>query len=122
MVLAAPGDDGVVDRLADTAAGLDELVTVIDQTHGRAVLRLTGDAAPRALARICAIDLHDAVTPDGTALRTQIASVTTDLVRDDRDGVRSYLLGCEWSSARYLFDEVRHAGADLGIGVDGFRP
>jgi len=122
LVLAPPGDDGVVDRLATIAAGLDELVTVIDQTHGRALLRLTGDAGPQALARICAIDLHDAVTPDGTALRTQVASVTTDLVRDDRGGVRSYLLGCEWSSGRYLFDEVRHAGADLGIGVDGFHP
>ena len=122
MVLAPPDDDGVRDRLAAAAAGFAERVTVIDQTHGRALLRLTGDAASDVLARICAIDLHDAVTPDGTALRTQVAAVTTDLVRDDRDGLRSYLLGCEWSSGRYLFDEVRHAGAGLAIGVDGFHP
>jgi sarcosine oxidase gamma subunit len=86
------------------------------------MLRLTGDAAPVLLARICAIDLHDRVTPDGTALRTRIAGVTTDLVRDDRDGSRSYLLGCEWSSGRYLHDEVVVAGAGLDLGADGFRP
>ena len=122
IVLAPPEDREVVSRLADRAAELDEHVTVIDQTHGRALLRLTGDAAAEVLAGICAIDLHDTVTPDGTALRTLVAAVTTDLIRDDRDGVRSYLLGCEWSSGRYLFDEVFHAGRTLGLAVDGFNP
>lgn len=122
IVLAPPGDGAVVGRLAARAAELDEQVTVIDQTHGRALLRLTGDTAPEVLAGICAIDLHDTVTPDGAALRTQVAAVTTDLVRDDRDGVRSYLLGCEWSSGQYLFDEVHHAGGGLDLAVDGFHP
>ena len=122
IVLAPPGDGAVVGRLAARAAELDEQVTVIDQTHGRALLRLTGDTAPEVLAGICAIDLHDTVTPDGAALRTQVAAVTTDLVRDDRDGVRSYLLGCELSSGQYLFDEVHHAGGGLDLAVDGFHP
>jgi sarcosine oxidase subunit alpha len=123
LVLAAPAARAEVLRaLQRLAAAADELATVVDQTHGRVMLRLTGDAAPVLLARICAIDLHDRVTPDGTALRTRIAGVTTDLVRDDRDGTRSYLLGCEWSSGRYLHDEVVVAGAGLDLGADGFRP
>jgi heterotetrameric sarcosine oxidase gamma subunit len=110
------------DWLRDLATGHDEHVTVLDETHGRVVLRLTGDHAPEALARICAIDLHDSVTPDRTALRTQMAALTTDLVRDDVAGTRSYLLGCEWSSGQYLFDEVLAAGAEFDIAVEGFHP
>jgi sarcosine oxidase subunit alpha len=123
MIVTAAGDTDAARRVQDElAAAHDELVTVVDLTHGRALLRLTGDDAPAVLAKVCAIDLHDDATPDGTALRTRIAAVTADLVRDDRDGARSYLVGCERSSGRYLFDELRHAGAALGVGVDGFHP
>ncbi|MBW3604733.1 MAG: (2Fe-2S)-binding protein [Actinobacteria bacterium] len=106
----------------ELAAGESETVSVIDQTHGRVVLRLTGDQAAAVLAKICSIDLDDAVTPDGTALRTHVAAVTTDVVRDDIDGTRSYLLACEWSSGQYLHDEVLVAGAEFGLAVDGFHP
>lgn len=122
MVLAPPEDHAATDRVVAQASGLDEEITVIDQTHGRTLLRLSGEAAPEVLAGICAIDLHDAVTPDGAALRTQVAAVTTDVIRDDRKSVRSYLLGCEWSSGQYLFDEVLNAGRRLGLAVDGFHP
>ncbi len=123
LVLAPPAAaQTTLDRLRSLASGGHELVTVLDQTHGRALLRLTGSDAPRALSKICAVDLHDRATPDGTALRTQVAAVTTDIVRDDRLDEPSYLLGCEWSSGRYLFDEVLATGAEFGIEVDGFRP
>ncbi|CAN5808442.1 sarcosine oxidase subunit alpha [soil metagenome] len=125
VVEAAPGGEGAADtrgRLRDLASVGDEMVTIIDQTHGRALVRLTGDLGPQVLAKICAIDLHDDVTPDGTALRTQVAAVTTDIVRDDVEGTCSYLLGCEWSSGQYLFDEVLIAGAEFDIVVDGFHP
>ena len=37
-------------------------------------------------------------------------------------GVRSYLLHCERSSGRYLFDALMPVGHDFGIEIDGFRP
>lgn len=107
--------------LDDLVVESDGLVTVLDQTHGRVLVRLTGDRAPELLSKVCAIDLHDAVTSNGSALRTQVAAVTTDIVRDDIDGTRSYLLGCEWSSGQYLWDELLAAGAEFDIAVDGFR-
>lgn len=123
LVLAAPtARDDVLGALRAAAADDEQLATVVDVTHGRVVLRLTGAAAPALLSRICAIDLDDRVTPDGTVLRTRIAGLTTDLVRDDRDATRSYLLGCEWSSGRYLHDEVVAAGVGLDLATDGFRP
>jgi heterotetrameric sarcosine oxidase gamma subunit len=112
------------------AAGLEALVgpdapddgaTWVDLTHGRALIRLTGDRAVGVLAKLAAIDLSDDRVPDGAALRTAVAAVATDVIRDDTGGARSYLLHCERSVGQYLFDAVLRAGAEFGIGVDGFR-
>ena len=102
------------------ALDLDERVTVVDLTHGRALVRLTGDDAPALLATVCAIDLDDHAMPDGTCLRTSVAKVVTDLVRDDRDGTRSYLLNCERSSGAYLAEQLMQVGEAHGLGVEGF--
>lgn len=111
-------------RLEAVAAGLGpaggELITVLDLTHGRALVRLTGPAAPALLAKVCAIDLAGHRTPDGTALRSSVAKLTTDLVRDDQEAVPSYLLHCERSYGQYLFGALLDAGAEFGIEVDGF--
>jgi heterotetrameric sarcosine oxidase gamma subunit len=108
-------------RLESVAAGLGagELVTVLDLTYGQALIRLTGPAAPALLAKVCAIDLADHRTPSGTVLRTSVAKLTTDLVRDDQDAVPSYLLHCERSYGQYLFEALLDAGAEFGIETDG---
>ncbi len=121
LVLAAPGrQTHVVDRLAQLTG--DALVSVVDLTHGRALVRLAGGGSARLLAHECAVDLGEAMCPDGTALRTAVAGLATDFVRDDRAGMLSYLLHCERSSGQYLFDSLRDAGVELGAEVDGFVP
>lgn len=123
-VLAPPGTQSlVVDRVTAVAAvAPDELVTVVDLTHGTALMRLTGDRSAELLARETAVDLADRACPDGAALRTALAGLAVDVVRDDQAGVRSYLVGCERSSGQYLFDCLLESGADLGVDVDGFLP
>ena len=98
------------------------LVSTVDVTHGRALVRLTGDAAPALLAKVCAIDLRDRTTPDGRAFRSSVAKVVVDVVRDDVDGVRSYLLHVERSTGQYLFDALLDAGQEFGIEQGGFDP
>lgn len=100
----------------------DPGVTWVDLTHGRALVRLTGHRAPDVLARLSAADLDDELVPDGAALRTSVATVATDIIRDDRHGTRSYLLHCERSVGQYLFSALLQAGAEYGLAVDGFRP
>ncbi len=119
MLLGAVGTGGA---LAAQAGALpdDRLVTAVDVTHGRALLRLTGPDAPALLAKVCAVDLRDRVTPDGAAFRSSVAKLATDVVRDDRDATSSYLLHCERSSGQYLFDALLDAGAEFGVDVDGF--
>ena len=124
LVLAPPGAAAAVtDWLATVAADAagDEFVSVTDLTHGRALVRVTGPDAADLLARLCGADLEDDMAPDGAALRSGVAGVATDIVRDDQAGVPSYLLHCERSSGQYLFGALVSAGESLGIGVDGFR-
>ena len=123
LLLAPPGQAAAaaarLEGLAGQAGG--ELVSVVDLTHGRALMRLTGPAAAGVLATVCGIDLSDRFTPDGTAFRSAVAAVATDVIRDDVAGMRSYLLHCERSSGRYLFDALVSVGHDFGIEIDGFR-
>ena len=123
LLLAPPGQEAAVAaRLAGLAGRPGgELVSVVDLTHGRALMRLTGPAAAGVLATVCGIDLSDRFTPDGTAFRSAVAAVATDVIRDDVAGVCSYLLHCERSSGRYLFDALVSVGHDFGIEIDGFR-
>ena len=124
LVLAPPGAAapvaGWLGTMAAESAG-EEFVSVVDLTHGRALVRVTGLDAAELLARLCGADLHDDMAPDGAALRAPVAGVATNIVRDDRAGVPSYLLHCERSSGQYLFGALVSAGESLGIGVDGFR-
>jgi len=123
LLLAPPGQAAAVaarlEGLAGRAGG--DLVSVVDLTHGRALMRLTGPGAAGVLAAVCGIDLSDRFTPDGTAFRSAVAAVATDVIRDDVASVRSYLLHCERSSGRYLFDALVSVGHDFGIEIDGFR-
>jgi heterotetrameric sarcosine oxidase gamma subunit len=125
-LLIGPPDHGqaIVARLEYVVAHApDELVTSVDQTHGRALIRVKGSSAAAVLAKVCGIDWSDDVTPDGAALRSSVAAVATDIIRDDQDGVRSYLLHCERSSGQYLFDALLDAGVEFGMEIGGlFAP
>jgi heterotetrameric sarcosine oxidase gamma subunit len=118
LLFAPPGRAReLVDRLHQLPD--DGLVSVVDLTSGRAVLRLTGDRGPDVLAKVCAVD---AASPaQGTAWRTFVAGVVTEVIRDDRTGParRSYLLACDWSYGAYLFDVLLDAGAEFGLRAGG---
>jgi heterotetrameric sarcosine oxidase gamma subunit len=98
----------------------ENLVSVFDATHGLALMRVTGARVADLLTKVCGVDLSEEVTPDGAAFRSSVAKLVTDVVRDDQDGVLSYLLHCERSSGQYLFDALIDAGDEFGIEVEGF--
>ena len=119
LLFAAPGTSAAVTQRVEEVRE-NGLVSVFDATHGRALMRITGARAPDLLAKVCAIDFSEAVTPDGAAFRSSVAKLVTDVVRDDLGGEISYLLHCERSSGQYLFDALIDAGDEFGIEVDGF--
>ena len=90
-------------------------VSVIDGTHSRALFRLTGDGAASVLEKLCSLDWNDHMTPDGAAVSGSVAKVTCDIVRDDLDGTRSYLISCDRSYGQYLSEVLLDAGQEFGI-------
>jgi len=111
--LAGPG------KSAEVQAGIDqsEATTIVDITHGRAMMRLFGPAATQALAKVCSIDLADDLTPDGAVFSASVAKVTCDLVRSDSQGIQAYLISCERSFGAYLISAVADAAQEFGLGV-----
>jgi sarcosine oxidase subunit alpha len=117
---AVPGSaPRLVDKIRERAPKRG-LVTVLDITHGRTLVRMTGSAAPEVLCKLCSIDLSDKVTPTGAALRTSVAKLTVELVRDDRDGICSYLMSCDRSYGDYFFGALLDAGTEFAIEPRGF--
>ena len=119
LLLSTPGTGAAVTERVEQIQD-EGLVSVLDATHGRALVRITGTRTPDLLAKVCAIDFSEAVTPNGAAFRSSVAKLVTDVVRDDLDEERSYLLHCERSSGQYLFDALIDAGSEYDIEVDGF--
>lgn len=115
---------GDIGTAGEVAARVDRddagLVSVLEMTHGRALMRLSGAAAAAVLSKVCAVNLAERVTPNSSAFRSSVAKLTTDVIRDDVGATPSYLLHCESSSGQYLFDALLDAGAEFGIRRDGF--
>ncbi|MGH3519051.1 MAG: glycine cleavage T C-terminal barrel domain-containing protein, partial [Haloechinothrix sp.] len=120
LVIGSPGSqDKLLTRMRALAEDTGEFASVIDLTHGRALIRLGGAHSADLLAKVCGIDLSDHFTPDGAALRTSVAKLVTDVIRHDNQGVPGYLLHCERSSGQYLFDALLDAGTEFDIDIDG---
>ena len=73
MVVAQDVEDGgLYSRLREE---LGDRAAVVDQSHGRAVLRLAGARARDVLAKGCRLDLHPRVFTPGMCAQTVIAQI-----------------------------------------------
>jgi heterotetrameric sarcosine oxidase gamma subunit len=100
--------------------GGDAFTTMVDLTHGCALVRLTGNSAGAALSKLCPVDLSTRATGNGSVSRTALAGVAVCIVRDDSADELSYLCYCERSFGQYLFDVIMDAGAEFDLDVDGY--
>jgi heterotetrameric sarcosine oxidase gamma subunit len=73
MVVAQDAEDGGPYR--SLGEHLGERAAVVDQSHGRVVLRLTGPRARDVLAKGCRLDLHPRVFTPGMCAQTVIAQI-----------------------------------------------
>lgn len=130
-----PGEWLILGSAAACAAAAEQVdrsgfTSIIDLTHGRALFRITGDDAPRALEKVCSLDWSDTMTPDGAVTSASVARVSCDVLRHDvaeaahGTGVgpdrgepaarrRSYLIACDRSFGQYLFDALADAADEF---------
>lgn len=95
---------------------LASLASVVDQSHGRTVLRVTGPKVRDALAKGLAVDLHPRVFQPGHAAVTAVAHISVHLWQTDerptyeiavpRASALSYWHWLETSSAQYGLEFV----------------
>lgn len=104
-----PGEWLLLGARSGSAPRIPGAVTV-DLTHGLAMFRLSGPAAPDVLAAVCSIDTAEGMMPDGAVCGASVARVACTLVRSDVAGERSYLILSQRSCGRYVFDALRDAG------------
>jgi sarcosine oxidase subunit gamma len=147
QIPAKPGDlaavgDGLLARLTPlefylfglspraklpTAADLDHhfakarrFAHATDYTHGKAVLRLWGAAAPDLLNKICGLDFYDTVFPNGRVAQTSAAKIKTLVARYDIDNTPTYFLHVNRPLGQYFWEVIWDAGQEFGAtAVDG---
>lgn len=110
---------GTDDATAPAVAAVDTggFTSVIPFTHGRSLFRVTGEPAASMLEKVCGIDWSDNMTPNGAVVSASVALTSCDIIRNDTNGTRSYLLHCDRSFGQYLFDALVDAGTEFGVTV-----
>ncbi|MGY8667857.1 sarcosine oxidase subunit gamma family protein [Bradyrhizobium sp. UFLA05-109] len=87
LIWAGPGQWLLVARhrqgFPDLLASLSVDAVVMDQSHARAVLRVSGGRAREVLAKGSMVDLHPSVFPVGATALTSVAHVGVQLWRGD---------------------------------------
>jgi len=84
-----------------------ELAAVVDQSHGRCCLRLSGSHARTVMAKNCAIDLHPGAFKAGNCALAPVAHMSALLVQVD--DTPSYDLFVARSLARSFAHAIEHA-------------
>jgi len=104
-ILGTPHTCAAAVARADTSA----FTNIIDHTHSRAMVRLSGVSATSVLEKVCNIDWSDTMTPNGAVVSASVAKVTCDIIRDDESDTPSFLLSFDRSYGQYVFDALLDA-------------
>ena len=109
------GDDGALPTAASLRAALAGVATVVDLTHARTALVVSGPLAARTLAKHCGMDLDPARFPTGSATNTRFGHIGMTLARtDDRPGFEVLVFR---GYGEFVFEALAEAGAEFGLRV-----
>lgn len=113
MLAAPPAADGELAARVKAACG--DAGSVVEQTHGRTMLTLSGARAREVLAKLCRLDLHPRAFGPGRVATTRMAEVTCTLHQCDT--VPSYELILFSTYATHFAAALTHAAAGVGYSV-----
>jgi heterotetrameric sarcosine oxidase gamma subunit len=114
FLLAPRGPEGALAKSVKAACG--DAASVIDQTHGRSVVTLSGARARWVLSKFCRVDLHPAGFRPGQAASTQIAHLACTI--HQRDAVPSYDLIVFTTFLKSFLESLTHAAEHNGAASD----
>jgi heterotetrameric sarcosine oxidase gamma subunit len=93
-------------RGTDVSGLVSDDATTVDLTHGRSGVRVSGVGAAELLSQLCSLDFADDFTPNGAVVSGSVSAVMCDIIRDDVDGERSYLLLLDRSFAHWFTEQL----------------
>ena len=100
-------DRGAGELLQTLQAAVGDLAAVVDQSHGRCGLRLSGARARQVMAKNTAIDLHPRAFGPGRCAMTSVAHMNATIVQVD--DIPTYDLFVIRSLARSFAHAIEHA-------------
>jgi len=109
MIIASDKETGreTGELLQTLQAAVGDLGAVVDQSHGRCCLRLSGARARRVMAKNTAIDLHPRAFGPGRCAMTSVAHMNATIVQVD--DAPTYDLFVIRSLARSFAHAIEHA-------------
>jgi heterotetrameric sarcosine oxidase gamma subunit len=109
MIIASDEETGrgAGELLQTLQAAVGDLGAVVDQSHGRCGLRLSGTRARQVMAKSTAIDLHPRAFGPGQCAMTSVAHMNATIVQVD--DVPTYELFMIRSLARSFAHAIEHA-------------
>lgn len=113
-VLPDEGREEVLSRLRDALAPLH--VAVVDVSHSRAVVELSGAHARSVLQKGCHLDLHPSRFRAGSVAQSKFARC--HVLLHQTDDAPAYDLYIQRSFARYLWSWLEDAAAEFGVRVE----
>jgi sarcosine oxidase subunit gamma len=113
--LAVVEGNAALGILAKFAAGLKGLATIIDQSDGKALLRISGPRARDTLAKGCSLDLNPRVFKPGSAGTTPVALI--DCLIWQVDETPTYDLAIPTSFAESFCSWLTASAAEYGYTV-----
>jgi methylglutamate dehydrogenase subunit D len=112
---AVAEDKDAVAPLAKLAAALKGLAMIVDQSDGKAILRISGPRARDTLAKGCSLDLHPRVFKPGSAATTPVALI--DCVIWQVDETPTYDLAVPTSYAESFWSWLTASAGEYGYTV-----
>lgn len=109
------GDEGALPEPANLRATLSGVATVVDLSHARTALQVSGACAARTLAKHCGLDLHVARFPTGCATNTRFGHIGMTLAR--LDDAPTFELLVFRGYAEFVFDALVEAAGEFGFQV-----
>lgn len=111
-LIAAPAEQR--SELPNTLAqALSGIAAVVDQSHGRCVIEISGSEARAVLARLCRLDLHERVFAPGHSAATLVGHVSC-LIHRMGGETPCFRLLVGSTFAEWLLDEITAAAASHG--------
>jgi sarcosine oxidase subunit gamma len=110
-LIQAPASEGaaLAQRLA---SALDGIAALVDPSHGRCVLRLSGQQARAVLAKICRLDLHPRSFAVGASATTLVGHVACTMRLVDETPAFDLIVGASY--ATWLLEELVEAADAFG--------